>query len=194
MSEEEREQAEAEEPTEEPIEKPIEKKDPDLVLLQAKIGSGLLAARAHCGQISAQVAPGALLDAARFLRDERGYKLLSFVCGVDCLELPVSYRFKVTYSLLNLEKSRRLRVEVPCADDLEPTVPSVCGIWPGAKLHESEAYDLLGINFEGHPELERILTPEGFEGHPHRKDFDISSEPVAFTFRDTPAGKPKAAE
>ena len=186
MSEEEREQVEPE--------APIEKKDPDLVLLQAKIGEGFLGAREHRGQISAQVAPYALLDAARFLRDERGYKLLSFVCGVDCLELPVSYRFKVTYSLLNPEKSRRLRLEAPCADDLEPAMPSVCGIWPGARLHESEAYDLLGIAFEGHPELERILTPEGFEGHPHRKDFDISAEPVAFTFRDTPAGKPQAAE
>ncbi len=190
MSEEEREQEEVEEPAEEPI----EKKDPDLVLLQAKIGAGFLGATEHRGQISAQVAPDALLDAARFLRGERGYKLLSFVCGVDCLELPVSYRFKVTYSLLNPEKSRRLRLEAPCADDLEPAMPSVCGIWPGARLHESEAYDLLGITFEGHPDLERILTPEGFEGHPHRKDFDISAEPVAFTFRDTPAGKPRAAE
>ena len=168
MNEEQREQTEAEEP--------IEKKDPDLVLLQAKIGEGFLGASEHRGQISAQIAPYALLDAARFLRDERGYKLLSFVCGVDCLELPVSYRFKVTYSLLNPERSRRLRLEAPCADDLEPAMPSVCGIWPGARLHE------------------RILTPEGFEGHPHRKDFDISAEPVAFTFRDTPAGKPKAAE
>ena len=186
LSEEERAQTEAPEP--------IEKRDPDLVLLRAKIGKGLLGAREHRGQISAQVAPGALLEAARFLRDERGFSLLSFVCGVDCLELPVPYRFKVTYSLLNPEKARRLRLETPCADDLEPTAPSVCGIWPGARLHESEAYDLLGITFEGHPGIERILTPEGFEGHPHRKDFDISSEPVAFTFRDVPAGKPRAAE
>ncbi len=173
---------------------PVEKKDPDLVLLRAKIGRGFLGARAHRGQMSAQVAPDALPEAARFLRDERGFRLLSFVCGVDCLELPVPYRFKVTYALLNPERARRLRVEVPCADDLEPAVPSVCGIWPGARLHESEAYDLLGIAFEGHPGLERILTPEGFEGHPHRKDFDIAAEPVAFTFRDTPAGKPRAVE
>ena len=96
----EEEQGEVEEPTEEPI----ERKNPDLVLLQAKIGGGFLGAGEHRGQISTQVAPGALLDAVRFLRDERGYKFLSFVCGVDCLELPVSYRFKVTYSLLNPEK------------------------------------------------------------------------------------------
>ena len=173
---------------------PIEERDPDLVLLRVRIGRGLLGASEHCGQISARVAPGSLLDAARFLRDERGFSLLSFVCGVDCLELPVSYRFKVAYSLLNPEKSRRLRLEAPCEDDLAPAAPSLCGIWPGARLHESEAYDLLGIVFEGHPGLERILTPEGFEGHPHRKDFDISAEPVAFTFRDAPAGKPRAAE
>ena len=57
---------------------------------------------------------------------------------------------------------------------------------------ESEAYDLVGIVFEGNENLERILTPEGFEGFPHRKDFDISAEPVAFSFRDTPEGKPEA--
>ncbi len=186
MAEKERERAEADVPT--------WKKDPDIVLLRVKIGEDFLGAGENCGQIFARIAPTAMLEAARFLRDERGYNLLSFVCGVDCLELPVPYRFKVTYSLLNMEKSRRLRLEAPCADDLAPAVPSVCGVWPGARLHESEAYDLLGIAFEGHPELERILTPEGFEGYPHRKDFDISSEPVAFTFRDTPPGKPQAVE
>ncbi len=186
MSEEVPKQAEAE--------KPIEERDPDVVLLRAKIGKGFLSARAHRGQVSAMVAPDALLEAARFLRDERGYALLSFVCGVDCLELSTPWRFKVVYSLLNPEKVRRLRIETPCADDLEPRVPSVCAIWPGARLHESEAYDLVGIEFEGHPGLERLLTPDGFEGYPHRRDFDISSEPVAFTFRDTPAGKPRAQE
>ena len=135
-----------------------------------------------------------LVEAARFLRDERGFSMLSFLAGVDCLELPVPYRFKVTYALLDLDRAKRLRLEVACEDDLEPRLPSVCGVWPGAAPHESEAYDLVGIVFEGNENLERILTPEGFEGFPHRKDFDISAEPVAFSFRDTPEGKPEALD
>ncbi|MBT3820230.1 MAG: NADH-quinone oxidoreductase subunit C, partial [Nitrospinaceae bacterium] len=116
------------------------------------------------------------------------------LAGVDCLELPVSYRFKVTYSLLDLDRAKRIRLEVPCGDDLAPSLPSVAGVWPTAAPHECEAFDLVGIDFEGNENLERILTPEGFEGYPHRKDFDISAEPVAFSFRSTPEGKPKAVE
>lgn len=173
---------------------PPEQADPDVNALRERFGEAVHAVRAHRGQLSVELSPAALLGAARFLRDERGFKLLSFVAGVDCLELPVTYRFKVTYSLLDLDRAKRLRLEVPCKDDLEPVLPSVCGVWPGANMHESEAFDMLGIRFEGHPDLKRILTPEGFEGYPHRKDYDVSAEPVEFTFRETPEGKPEAKE
>jgi NADH-quinone oxidoreductase subunit C len=168
--------------------------DEDLLALRDRIGGGVRAARLHRGQLSVEIAPASLEEAAMFLRDERGFAMLSFVAGVDCLELPVPYRFKATYSLLDPARARRIRLEAPCEDDLEPRLPSVSGVWPGAAPHESEAYDLLGIVFDGNEQLERILTPEGFVGYPHRKDFDISSEPVAFSFRDTPAGKPEAKE
>ncbi|MEK6709003.1 MAG: NADH-quinone oxidoreductase subunit C [Nitrospinota bacterium] len=171
---------------------PPEEADPDVQALRARFGAAVRAARAHRGQIAVEIAPSALLDAARFLRDQRGFRLLSYVAGVDCLELPAPHRFKAVYSLLDLGRAKRLRLEVPCEDDLEPRLPSVASVWPAAACHESEAFDLVGIVFEGHPGLERILTPEGFEGHPHRKDFDVSAEAVEFTFRPTPQGKPGA--
>jgi NADH:ubiquinone oxidoreductase subunit C len=174
-------------------EKP-EERDEDVRALRAKLGAGVLTARLHRGQLAVEIAPASLAEAASFLRDTRGFGMLSFLAGVDCLELPASHRFKVTYSLLDLDRAKRIRIEVPCEDDLAPSLPSVAGVWPAAVPHECEAYDLVGIVFEGNENPERILTPEGFEGHPHRKDFDISSEPVAFSFRSTPEGKPEAAE
>lgn len=168
--------------------------DPDVQALRARFGGAVLAAREHRGQIAVELASSALPEAARFLRDERGFKLLSYVAGVDRLELPEEHRFKASYALLDMARAKRLRLDVPCEDDLEPRLPSVTSVWPGAASHEAEAYDLVGIVFDGHPDLQRILTPEGMEGHPHRKDFDVSAEPVEFTFRETPKGKPEAKE
>ncbi len=173
-------------------ESPPEEADADVRALRERFGGAVRAARSHCGQIAVELLPSALVGAARLLRDERGFRLLSFVAGVDCLELPAPHRFKATYSLLDLGRAKRLRLEVPCEDDLDPRLPSVSGVWPGAAAHECEAYDLVGIFFEGHPNLERVLTPEGMEGHPHRRDFDVSAEAVEFTFRPTPEGKPEA--
>lgn len=171
-----------------------EEKDVDIQALKSRFGALIDRVRLHRGQLSVTLSPEILPEAAEFLRDSRGFGLLSFIAGVDCLELPVPYRFKATYSLLNMERSKRLRLEVPCGDDLEPRLPSLCEIWPGAEKHECEAFDMVGIVFEGNPNLERILTPEDFEGHPHRKDFDVSPEPVAFSFRETPEGKPEAVD
>ncbi len=177
-----------------PVEDRPEEKDEDVLALRGRLGVHVEGVRLHRGQLSVTVSPEVLVDAARLLRDARGYRQLTFLAGVDCLELPVSYRFKATYSLLDLERSKRIRLEVPCADDLEPRLPSVREIWPAADKHECEAFDMVGIVFEGNTDLERILTPEDFEGYPHRKDFDISSEPVEFSFRETPEGKPEAIE
>ncbi|MEE9276279.1 MAG: NADH-quinone oxidoreductase subunit C [bacterium] len=175
-------------------EAPAEASDPDAAALRAALGEGVRAVRRHRGQLAVEIAPPALLEAARLLRDSLGYAQLSFVAGVDCLDLSVPHRFKAVYGLLNLERGARIRLEAPCEDDLDPRLPSVSGVWEAAARHECEAFDMVGIVFEGHPGLERILTPEGFEGHPHRKDFDIGREPVEFTFRETPAGKPEAKE
>jgi NADH:ubiquinone oxidoreductase subunit C len=94
---------------------------------------------------------------------------------------PRGERFAVSYQLLDrtARPARRLRLRV-WAEDGE-AVPSVVGVFPCADYQEREAWDLMGIPFDGHPALERIFLPEGWDGHPHRKDYPIGGEPVQFS-------------
>jgi NADH-quinone oxidoreductase subunit C len=82
-------------------------------------------------------------------------------------------RFAAVYQLLSVATNRRLRVKVFAADNEFPVVPSVTSVWSSAEWPEREAFDLLGIHFEGHPDLRRLLTDYGFVGHPFRKDFPL---------------------
>ncbi len=92
-------------------------------------------------------------------------------------------RFSVSYHLLSVRsgarEAPRVRVKV-WVDDGEP-VPSVIGVWPTADWHEREAWDMMGIRIEGHPNLRRILMDEDWEGHPLRKDYPVGGEPVRFS-------------
>jgi len=100
--------------------------------------------------------------------------------GLQTLPEAKPKRFSVSYHLLALgPEPRRLRVQV-WVDDGEP-VPSVISVWPTADWHEREAWDLMGTQFEGHPNLVRILMDEDWEGHPLRKDYPIGGEPVRFS-------------
>jgi NADH-quinone oxidoreductase subunit C len=89
-------------------------------------------------------------------------------------ELSPGRRFAVVYHLLSISLNQRLRLRVFCADDEQPMVDSVTGIWASANWFEREAFDLFGILFKGHPDLRRLLTDYGFIGHPFRKDFPLS--------------------
>ena len=89
-------------------------------------------------------------------------------------ELQPGRRFAAVYHLLSVSLNQRLRLRVFCADDDQPMVDSVTGIWAGANWFEREAFDLFGILFRGHPDLRRLLTDYGFIGHPFRKDFPLS--------------------
>lgn len=113
------------------------------------------------------VHPEKLLDFCRCIRDELGYDLLSSVTGVDYLP---ENKMEVVYHALQTTGGSPLvfKVQVPRENAV---VPSVITIWPGADFQEREAWDLLGIRFDGHPDLRRILMWEGFEGHPLRKDW-----------------------
>jgi NADH-quinone oxidoreductase subunit C len=92
------------------------------------------------------------------------------------LDAPVASgkRFAVVYHLLSVSLNQRLRLRVFCADDAEPMVDSVTGIWAGADWFERETFDMFGVLFKGHPDLRRLLTDYGFIGHPFRKDFPLS--------------------
>lgn len=104
-----------------------------------------------------------------FLRDDArcGFVNITDICGVDWPQR--AERFDVVYHLLSPKKNIRIRVKVPVGED--QAVPSVCGIYPGADWFERETWDMYGVLFTGHPDLRRILTDYGFEGHPLRKDF-----------------------
>lgn len=110
-----------------------------------------------------------LLSLLTFLRDDVQCGFVSFIdiCGVD---YPArEKRFDVVYHLLSPRQNLRIRVKVATGED-EP-VPSACSVYPGADWFEREAWDMYGILFTDHPDLRRILTDYGFEGHPLRKDF-----------------------
>ncbi|HME38559.1 MAG TPA: NADH-quinone oxidoreductase subunit C [Steroidobacteraceae bacterium] len=88
--------------------------------------------------------------------------------------LAAGRRFAVVYHLLSVSLNQRLRMRVFCADEPEPMVDSVTGIWAGTDWFERETFDMFGIMFRGHPDLRRLLTDYGFIGHPFRKDFPLS--------------------
>jgi NADH-quinone oxidoreductase subunit C len=107
----------------------------------------------------------------KLLRNEKtfNYDLLLDIAGID--RLPDEPRFELVYVLFSLEHNRRLIVKLKV--DISDSVPSMTGIWKSADWPEREVFDLLGINFSGHPDLRRILTWDNFEGHPLRKDFPL---------------------
>lgn len=116
--------------------------------------------------------PDSLRKVMRFLRDDSQclFKILVDVCGVDYPER--ERRFDVVYNLLSISHNQRIRVKVRVSED-EP-VPSVAPLYPTANWFEREVWDLYGVYFSEHPDLRRILTDYGFEGHPLRKDFPLT--------------------
>jgi NADH-quinone oxidoreductase subunit C len=109
---------------------------------------------------------------AEFLVSDPGlqFTFLSDITAVD--KFPLEPRFELNYHLLSLEYRKRIRLKVRIPGD-DPQVQSVTPIWPAANWHEREAFDLMGVRFEGHPDLTRILMPDDWEGYPLRKDYPV---------------------
>jgi NADH-quinone oxidoreductase subunit C len=174
---------------------------------------GVIETKEAFGETTLVVDPSRLLDACRHLRDEEGFNFLSDVAPVDYLgwgeqgvagyvgtasgrdlndpgsqglarvPAPKPKRFAVSYQLLRVsDDPARVRVQV-WLDDGEP-IASVIRIWPAADWFEREAYDMMGITFEGHPNLVRILMPDDWDGYPLRKDYPLGGEPVRFSDED----------
>jgi NADH-quinone oxidoreductase subunit C len=171
---------------------------------------GLVEQRESFGETTIVVDPARIVDACLHLRDEVGFDLLLDITATDYLGWgangvsgyigtptgrdihrpstsglqqlpePKPKRFSVNYHLLRIsDDPARVRLQA-WVDDGEP-VPSVVSVWPTADWHEREAYDLMGIRIEGHPNLTRILMDDDWEGHPLRKDYPIGGEPVRFS-------------
>ena len=109
-----------------------------------------------------------LLAVADYLKTapDLDFDFLNHITGTDYYDY-----FEVVYQFNSLKHNHGLVLKVRCYDREKPTLPSVVGIWRGADFQEREIFDLLGIVFEGHPNLRRIVLWEGFDGHPLRKDF-----------------------
>ena len=144
------------------------------------MGAELVGALAGDGWgVEAQVAFGELtlvapreriVEVLTALRDRFQFQQLLDVCGADYPDR--QERFEVVYHLLSLTKNARVRVKVT-TDEVQP-VPTVIEVYPSAGWFEREAYDMYGMVFEGHPDMRRLLTDYGFEGHPLRKDFPMT--------------------
>jgi NADH-quinone oxidoreductase subunit C len=124
------------------------------------------------GQLILRVKRDEIVRIMTFLRDDPQclFKVMVDLCGVDYPDR--AERFEVVYNLLSLKLNQRIRVKVTA--DEESLVPSITGVFSAAGWFEREAWDLYGIYFSGHPDLRRILTDYGFEGHPMRKDFPLT--------------------
>lgn len=135
------------------------------------------------GWVEVFVEPDRWLEVARTLRDDPrlNFDYLSLLSAVDYMEKG----FQVVYHLLSLLANKKLVVKVDVPDREQPTVPSITSIWPTADFHEREAWDLMGIKFEGHPNLRRILLREDWVGHPLRKDYVDERAPRERVTRET---------
>jgi NADH-quinone oxidoreductase subunit C len=171
---------------------------------------GLVEVRVEHAETTIVVRPEALVEAGTHLRDEEGFNFLSDITAVDYLgwggagvsgyigtasgrdlntpmtqgyqvvPLAKPKRFSMNYHLLSIgERPRRARLQA-WVDEGEP-VPSVITVWPTADFHEREAWDLMGVAIQGHPNLKRILLDDDWDGHPLRKDYPLGGEPVRFS-------------
>jgi NADH-quinone oxidoreductase subunit C len=140
--------------------------------IAAALPDTVLASEIRHGELAIRVAPDAVLRVLTFLRDDREcrFSTLCDLCGVDYPDRPE--RFEIVYNLLSLAHNGRIRVKVSTGED-QP-VPSATGIFSSAGWWEREVFDLYGVLFNDHPDLRRILTDYGFDGHPLRKDFPLT--------------------
>ena len=137
--------------------------------LRDELGDNLLDVQTDLDELTITVRPDSISPVLRSLRDgrQRRYICLVDLCGVDYPERPE--RFEIVYHLLSPFQNARIRVKL-CVGE-ETMVSSVISLFPNADWYEREVYDLFGVFFSGHPDLRRILTDYGFDGHPLRKDF-----------------------
>lgn len=151
-------------------------------LVDAGYGAEIVASKRFRGQDFLTVKKERIVGLLTVLRDHAAleYKLVSDIFGVDLLGFETEPRFEVVYSLYSLKTYRRIVVKAQVGED-DPTIDTTSGVWPAAEWPEREIYDMLGITFNHHADLRRILMPDDWVGHPLRKDFPLGGEEVEFS-------------
>jgi NADH-quinone oxidoreductase subunit C len=148
--------------------------------LRDKAAGAVIATSHDRGRAEIEIAPEAVLPVIEDLH-ARGYSFLASLHGLDYW--PDEPRLGVVYELLNMENADRISVKTRVSAD-KPSVATVTGVWIGANHPEREVYDMFGVEFEGHPDMRRILMPEDYEGHPQRRDFPVGGEEIIFTYNE----------
>ncbi len=138
--------------------------------LKGKFADSVLDVVEFRGETTVTVKKEDIVAVCTFLKQEQGFNFLCDICGVDYLgQAP---RFMVVYNLYNIATKERLRVKAP-VEEAAAQVDTVSGVWSTANWMEREVWDLMGISFNNHPDLRRILMPADWEGHPLRKDYPV---------------------
>jgi NADH-quinone oxidoreductase subunit C len=137
--------------------------------IMAKLADRFPGALEEAGRDSILVKADSLLAVMEYLKNTTGldFDYFNFVTAADYYQY-----FEIVYHLTSLKHNRSTFIKVRVYDRETPEVPSVVGLWQGADFQEREVFDLMGINFIGHPNMKRIVLWEGFPGHPLRKDFN----------------------
>ena len=148
----------------------------------AAAGGGIGETTLYAGETTVYVSRDALHDVCRYLRDEVGFNYLSDIVSID--RFTETDRFEIGYNLCALDARKRLRLKVRVDED-DAVVPSVVDLWPGAGWHEREAWDMMGVRFDGNPDHRRIYMPEDFEYHPLRKESPRSASRARCRCRPT---------
>lgn len=137
-----------------------------------KLGGRIRDALIAYGELTILVEPADIVDVLTFLKNDVQCQFFAFI-DISGADYPArDKRFEIVYHLLSPRQNHRIRVKI--STDEDTPVPSVVDVFPAANWYEREVYDLYGVLFTGHPDLRRILTDYGFEGHPLRKDFPLT--------------------
>lgn len=148
---------------------------PDVLLaLRERFGSDVRDERLYANEHTVLVVKERIQEVLRYLKEEQGFVYLADLGGVD--RFTEENRYEVFYNVVNVSAGKRLRVKV-LVDESDMTVPTATEVHRAANWNERECYDMLGIRFEGHPDLRRMYMPEDFEYHPLRKEFPLLGIP-----------------
>jgi len=128
------------------------------------------------GELTIFIAPPAIVDVCRFLKDEQKFIRLSGITGVDWW--PDEPRFEVVYLLHSLSENQRLRLKCRVGENEE--IDSVTSVWRAANWYERETFDFFGVRLRNHPDLRRIMMPTDWEGHPLRKDYPVHGHKYSY--------------